>query len=241
MSTITSPLPTVYDPETFSQAEFTSELQRVHDETAIDRQWLEEYALPLYESDKDILEAAERGRLTNVAKGSGFIAIDRLTQWTPERSNPQHPLHYSPPYVLKGVDVIMNRIGEKYQGELGVNRFPSFTSGIRSGQYQNGLGQRYRKLTITDPDEHSSHEGGIAFDFAGSGLFELNDRGLPVRINGNPDNGLYVPSLIADSNTFLKLLLDEEQRDGTIRYVEELPGTQENAFHVCVNPAALSE
>lgn len=241
MTTVHPPIPTIYSPGAFSEAEFTAELERVHAETAIDRQWLEDFAVPFYETDNDILEAFAQDKLANVARGSGFIAIDRLTQWTPERSSPMHQYHYSPPYVLKGVDVIMNRIGEKYQSELGVSRLPSLTSGIRSGQYQKGLAQRYRMLTITNPDEHSSHEGGIAFDLAGSGLFELNDKDMPVRINGNPNNGLYIPSLIEDSNSVLKLLLDEEQFDGTIHYVEELPGTQENAFHVCVNPAALSE
>ena len=227
-------LPSVYNEHEFSKEDFQIELDRVYQETAIERQWIQDAALPTYATDADILHAASKGKLERVAIGVGFWAIDRLLYWDTSRSDPHHEWHYSVPYLRPEAYEVLMHISGRWQEDMGGNRYTSVTSVGRSDQYMDGLKQRPRKLTIVAPDAISSHQALISIDFDGIGLVEVADDGTVRKIN--PRSPDWNPVLAAESRDVLRHLLLEQQRRGIINFVEELPGTQEHCFHVCVNP-----
>lgn len=231
-----SVLPSVYDKGVFSEDDFLAERDRVHTETAIERKWLEEAGLEPFTTDAEIMREAEAGRLIRVGHGAGFVAIDRLLNWEPTRSDPSHAWHYSTPHIRPQAFDFLRRIGEDWQSELGASRFLSVTSLARSSAYQNRLKQQERKLTIVDDGDLSSHQGLIAIDLDGCGIKEMSDDGEMRSIN--PRSPHWNPMLVAESRAVLRNFLDNEVRAGVINYVEELPGTQEHCFHICVNPTA---
>lgn len=231
-------LPSVYDREAFSEEDFQAELQRIHDETAIDRQWMDEVELPTFETDDDILEAAKAGRLTEIRQGVGFIAIDRMLYWEPDRSNPEHKWHYSPPMVLPGVADVIQGLAGIYQEDMGESHLFSVTSAIRSRAYQARLAKQDRKLTIVSPDQDSSHLPGLAFDIDGCGLNQVND-GQITKINPNPEAGFWDPRRVLESQLVVRAMLASWQARDVLHYVEEARGTRQHCFHVCVNPHVL--
>lgn len=220
----------------YSPAEFQAELARVEDETAIERQYMDELDVKPFQTDDDILNLAELGKMQRVTQGIGYIAIQRLLNWGPERSNPEHQWFYSPNYLRPHAFDVMEGIGAAWQGELGESRFLSITSAARSMEYMGVLQSRPDALTIKSPGLLSSHVMGWSFDIDGCGLVETNDDGNMTPIN--PRFSGYNPSLAHESTTILRDILREQQRAGLINFVEEMPETTRQCFHVCALPEA---
>lgn len=227
-------LNSVYDTNGFSQSAFESELERVERATEIERQWIDQTGLRPYESDDAILHAAEKGELTRVTRGVGFIARQYLRDWTPERSEREHPFYYSPPYVLPQAAAYIQEIAIEWQKEMGLSRYLSITSLVRSVPYQRQLATQERKVTIMRKGYISSHQVGLAFDIDGCGIVEASDTGelQPV----NPRSPYFQSGLVSESRTVLRGLLIKSAREGRVNFVEELPATQEHCFHVALNP-----
>lgn len=229
-------LRSVYNKQDFTEAEFSQELQRVHTETSQDRVWLDQYELETYETDSDILQASDRGRLERFVSGAGFLAIDRLAYWDASRSDSTHEYYYSPPFVHPQAAKLGRLVAGKWQAEMGAGRLLSLTSMIRSNQYQKNLANQTRKLTIGEQGKKSSHQAGIALDIDGCGIVEQGDDVKYRKIN--PRNPGYQAGLVDESRIVLLDILKPLHADGIINLVEELPGTQEHCFHICVNPGA---
>lgn len=236
-TTLPAGLVSVYDTDAYSDDDFRRDLDEVHVATAVERRWIAEAGLEPYPNDEAILDDAAAGRLVRVSHGVGYIARQFLTDWTPERSGPEHPFHYSPPYVTRQTFELMEDITSRWQGELGESRFLSVTSLVRSTPYQQRLGQQERKLTISQEGELSSHQVGIAFDIDACGIKEANDWGGIRSIN--PRAPGFNESLIRESRMVLQSILNSEMLAGNLNYVEELPGTQQHCFHIAVKPAPL--
>jgi len=230
-------LVSVYDEQAYSEADFQNELSDVHVLTGVEREWIEAGGLRPYESDEEILRDAAAGRLVRVAEGAGFIARQYLADWTPDRSDPDHEFHYSPPYLRPAAFDLMRDVADKWQAELGNGRFLSITSLVRSTPYQQRLATKKRKLTIDGEGMISSHQVGVAFDIDGCGIVETDDQGNRRQVN--PRAPRFKPTLLAESRYVLRQLLEDRKRDGQINFVEELPETQEHCFHVAVKPQEL--
>ncbi len=228
-------LPSVY--VDWTQAEFEAELERVHQETVIEREWIAQAGLQTYATDEEIAQHAEAGKLVRVGKDMGHVAIMRLLKWDLSRSSPDHKYHYSTPFIDHDTYDVLSEISSKWQAELGANRYLSVTSLGRSTSYQERLSQQRRKLTIGGEGNISSHQVMRAFDLDACGLMEETDSGDLRAIN--PRFPHFQPGLVAESALVIKHLLDEQARQGRINFVEELPGTQEHCFHVAVKPACL--
>lgn len=228
-------LPSVY--ADWTDAKFQAELERVHEETVIERLWIDQAELQTYATDAEIVRAAEAGKLLRVGKGAGHIAIMRLLNWDLSRSSPDHEYHYSTPFIDHDTYEVLTEVSTKWQAEMGLNRYLSVTSLGRSTSYQERLSQQRRKLTIVGEGNISSHQVLRAFDLDACGLVEETDasdlRAINPRLPG------FLPTLVAESAQVIKYLLEEQARDGRINFVEELPGTQEHCFHVAVKPTNL--
>lgn len=233
-ATFSSALPSAYDPEAYSDEQFSAELARVHAETEIERLWIEEAGLSPFADDQEILDRARSGQLVRVGRGVGYVARQMLRDWEPARTNPDHKFHYSPPYL--GVDAFtkLEELAEAWQSEMGSSRLLSITSLARSTPYQRRIAKIYRKLTITDDDKLSSHQVGLAFDIDSQGIVRLEDDGTAVAVN--PRNSRYHAGLVNESRHVIRDILTDQKDRGFINFVEELPGTQNGCFHVCVNP-----
>lgn len=227
-------LPSVYDQEGFSEEEFQREVITLEFRTEIERHWLAESELEMFPTDEHILAAASLGKLMRINSGGGFVIRDFLNMWEPERSDSSHAFHYSPPFLRKEAAETLSEISDNWQRELGPSRFLSVTSLIRSMEYQQSLATQSRKLTIPDAQGHSSHLAGIAFDIDGCGLKQRSDDGALRSVN--PRMPGFDHSLVKESRLVLRHILENNKRDGVINFVEELPGTQEHCFHICVNP-----
>lgn len=227
-------LPSVYDEREYPEEKFQAELSRVHAATAIERLWIAQAELLAYTTDAEILEDVQAGVLSRVHGDGSFVVRQMLRDWTPERSDPQHQFHYSPPFLRVGALKILERVAAAWQEEMGNSRLLSVTSLVRSAPYQRRIANMPRKITIQDEDELSSHQVGLAFDFDSQGIVQTQNDGSLRPIN--PRAPGFQPTLIAESREVLRWLLDREMHEGQINYVEELPGTQNGCFHVCANP-----
>lgn len=233
--TTISHLPSVY--HDWTDTEFRTEHARVHAETEIEREWIRQAELLPYESDQAMMQAAELGKVTRVSTGVGFVAIDKLLLWEPSHSDASHKHYYSAPYMDNDVFELMSGIASTWQAEMGSSRSLSITSVGRSLAYQQELGTRPRKLTITGDGNLSSHQVLRAFDIDGCGIAEEADDGSVRKIN--PRYPGFQPGLIHDGRLVLKDILAQVMADERINCVEELIGTQEHAFHIAVKPVSL--
>lgn len=227
-------LSSVYDKDAYSSSDFESELASVEQATAVEREWIAAKDMRPYVSDKQILNEAASGHLVRVASGIGYIARQYLRDWAPERADPSHEFHYSPPFVRPEVKDYIDEIGKEWQLEMGACRSLSITSLVRSIPYQRNLALQDRKLTIVSEDKLSSHQVGLAFDVDGCGIVEEDESGNLRAIN--PRTPSYDHSLVSESRLVLKSILSNGMFTGRINFVEELPGTQQHCFHVALNP-----
>lgn len=225
--------PSVY--EDFSDQDFNTELSRVVEQTGIERQWLAIDAAEPYQTDGEILADALSGKLQRVSQGLGYMVISKLAHWDPARSETAHPYYYSPPFLKPAAHDFLKSVAAKWQAEMGPSRSLAVTSLARSLRYQTELATRPRKITISSPEMSSSHTAGWAFDIDGCGLYQSDDNGVAKALNPRMDG--YNRSLAIESGIVLKdVLMNGARSHGDVNVVEELPGTQEHCFHVCVRP-----
>ncbi|MFO0971345.1 MAG: DUF5715 family protein [Candidatus Saccharimonadales bacterium] len=231
------------DETQFSNADMEAEMARVYEATAIERKWCKD--LTPFETDSEILEAAEKGRLVRVQPDIGIMPIQRLVDYTPERANPEHKWHYSPPFLkpeawraLQFIGVAFNRIQVEDRAEPFL--FLPVTSLTRGNAYQSRLTtKKGRKVAIdtNNTGDRSSHECGLAFDIDGGGLYRY-DPVQRVVTSINPRTKAFdaEAELVAHAREDLRGILDFLKDRGDINYVEEVPGTKEWCFHICARP-----
>lgn len=240
MTATVDSLPCVYTE--LNQAYFECELKRVYAETEIERQWLDGYQLPTFDTDQDILNEVQYGRLRRVFAGVGYKPIMNLDKWEPSRSDADHEFHYSPPYLRPEAIAMLGLIGHNWARrlpEISMNHAIPVTSLVRSLEYQQRLSKMAGKITIKSDDGSSSHLAAISFDMDARGLYVRKGVGsdfVPVSINNNPDSR----DAIMTSRAVLREVLEEQQQTGAINYVEELAGTNQHVFHVCTRPHATN-
>lgn len=228
-------LPSVYTH--FSDDQFAVELARVEAETSIEREWIESAGLRPFRSDAEIVDLADTGELVRISSGGGYVLRKFLEYWEPERSNPDHEFHYSPPYLRHDTAELNGAITEAWRHATDDEAALSITSLSRSVPYQRALSRKNRKLTISSEGFISSHQVGLALDYDACGFFVRQPDGLLVphnpRIEGyDPERALYLRDALRD-------VLFGFARAGVVNVVEELPGTQEHVFHVAARPQGV--
>lgn len=215
--------------------EFEAELARVEAATAVEREWMDG-ANPFL-TDSDILLAADAGQLRKVQGGVGYLCRQYLRDWEPIRSNPDHEFHYSPPYLQQGAVETLGLIGHAWARRLDWGHALSVTSMARSAVYQTSLAKQPGKLTIDPALGWSSHVYGYAFDIDGCGFFARVPDGVEGRyISVNPRMDRSYEEQVDLGRSVLKEILEDEADKGHINFVEELAGTSNHCFHVCVKP-----
>ena len=234
------------DPAQFSDEALEQELARAHAETEIERAWCAE--LEPFETDADILKEAESGELVLVRPAVGVLPIQRLVDFSPDRVDPSHEFHYSPPYLRPAARDVLEFIGVAWSNVQADDRDERFiflpvTSVVRSKQYQRGLTERPgRKIAIDVTGEgslDSSHEFGFAFDIDATGLYRYDPVQRHVQsINPRTPGFDTDAELVARSRQDLEDILVFLRDKNIVNYLEEVPGTKEWVFHICVNPNA---
>lgn len=236
---IPKPLASVYSRTDVSDDQFAGLLADVNERTAIEREWLSEAGYQPFANDRAILEADRQHKLVRVQPSLGFVTIQRLAKWSPERSNPEHPFHYSPPYLRPTAAMALGRLSHRWQTLQRKDGQPeaylSVTSLVRSTEYQRRLrgDADGRKLAA----EVSSHEFGFAFDIDACGLYMSGGRTVNPRQTDAYDEQTEALE-IARAN--LREVFEPLIEKKVINVIEELPGTQEHCFHVGTNPAKLA-
>lgn len=230
----------------FSNEEFEAELLRVTAATAIEREWIKD--LEPFATDHAISVAAEAGELLSVQPQPGLLPIQRLLDYEPERSNPTHPYHYSPPYLRPEAAYAATFIARAWfelRREAGDTfSFLALTSAIRSIDYQEGLSRRAERVVAIDTKDglSSSHSYGLAFDIDGCGIYRFDSTTQKVEsINPRKTNYIAHRAEIGQGRDELRGILSWLNEQGVINFVEEVPGTQEWCFHICVNPHASAQ
>lgn len=232
------------DPSQFSAELLQNEMRRVYDATEIERQWLKQSEA--YKTDTDILSAGETGELVRIQPTVGIIPIQRLLEYGAEREEPTHEFHYSPPYLNPEAWHVATFVGSAWAHIQRQERdepyiFLPLTSATRSSHYQRGLTEREeRKIAIDSTGEDSSsHEFGWAFDIDGTGLYRYDPLQRHVHaINPRFDGFNQEAELVTFSREDLRGVLTYLKDQHIINFVEEMPGTKEWCFHICVNPHA---
>lgn len=232
------------DEQQFSAADLSAEMHRVYEATTVERQWLK--GLVPYKDDAAILLAGGEGELVRIQPTVGILPIQRLLEYSAGREDPSHDFHYSPPFLKPGSWQAAQFIGVAWAERQRAQRdepyiFLPLTSATRSSQYQHSLTEREeRKIAIDSTgDDSSSHEFGWAFDIDGSGLYRYDPLQRHVQsINPRASGFNNEAALVAYSREDLKGILMYLRDNGIINFVEEVPGTKEWCFHICVNPQA---
>jgi hypothetical protein len=233
------------DEAQFSDADMEAEMARVYDATAIERKWCKN--LTPFETDSQILAAVERGQLVRVQPDIGIMPIQRLVDYMPERADPEHKWHYSPPFLkaeaweaLRFIGAAFNRIQVEDRAEPFL--FLPVTSLTRSNAYQSRLTTKEdRKVAIdtNNTGDRSSHEYGLAFDIDGGGLYRYDPvQRVVTSINPRTKGFDAEAELVAYAREDLRGILEFLKERGDINYVEEVPGTKEWCFHICARPLA---
>jgi len=238
-------LPSVY--EDFSDADFQLELDRMHDKISPEFAWLRKSGLKPYETDEEIIKNVHHKRLVRIGQGVGYVAIQRLADWTPERSSPKHEFYYSPPYLKPTAAQVLVNVANawKQRQESSVpDILLPVTSLVRSREYQEGLASHKsgRKLAV-DPnvDDMSGHQVAYDFDLDGCGLYVRNpEKGSIQAVHPrSPNYYNEMADVIASARSHLREVLAIYEEQQIINVVEELPGTKEHSFHVGVNPLKM--
>jgi hypothetical protein len=230
------------DTSQFTEEDLQKEMDRVYQGTAIEREWCKD--LHVYKTDSDILLAGENQMLTKLRPTVGIIPIQRLLEYTPRRAEPDHEFYYSPPYLQPAAVEVVEFVGEAWSLIQREERdepfvFLPLTSAVRSLQYQENLTTRAeRKIAIdVSNDDKSSHQYGWAFDVDAIGLYRYDPVQRHVQsINPRQPHFDQDAELVAQSRADLRGILEFLKEKGAINFVEELPGTKEWVFHICVNP-----
>ncbi len=258
--TDTEEIPVINFDDEFDAAAFDQEMSELIDMTAIERQWTAESGLQPFGSDIEIIEAYANGKLSHVTQGVGFLAIQRLGHWNTDRSNTEHPFHYSPPFLRPEAAMMLRYIGHVWARRFG-SGWPhrlAVTSMSRSLPYQGRLGETQGKLAISPDIGLSTHVYGLAFDLDACGMYlskdlspfeylakdldnihskddlDMYERFVAANPRMNPEHA----NTVALGHTVLLEILEELADKEQINIAEEFAGTTNNCFHVAVNPAA---
>ena len=171
-----------------------AEMRRIIKEQRVDRQWWDH--LPSMPDDAAVVRAVECGAVVRVSDGLHYKIS--------ARTNPQYRV--LTPETLKLLEVVSvrwwERIAQVGRGHL----FLVVSSFTRPTLFQQQLAAEGRPAL-----PHSSHEKGLAFDFA-MDWFRANE------------------PIAAET---LKRVLGEEQRRGALNAIDE---PTMGVFHVCVSP-----
>ncbi len=224
-------IPCVYTDWSVEEQEL--EMARVHDATAVEREWIQEAGLKPFMSDQEIIDQAADLALRRVGVGVGYVPIQRLRDWSLDRSNPSHQYHYSPPVLRQDAMQMLGLISHNWSKRFGAAFALPVTSTARSYPYQVNISSQEGKVAI-DPDEGlSSHLFALSFDIDAFGLYKRN--GAEVYAPTNPFINPADAEIIRASRDHLREIL--ETRSGTdINFVEENEGTRQHVFHVCTRP-----
>lgn len=233
----------------FESIAFEQEMAAVIEATAIEREWMEAAGASPFQSDEEILKAVEAKKLQQVKDGVGFLAVKRLTNWRPERSDPSHQHHYSPPYLKPEAMQVLGLIGHQWARELSWEHRLPVTSTIRSTSYQQGLANKEGKLALNPEIGWSTHVYGYAFDIDACGLYlahrdrdvykRHDDKTNPYFIAANPRTNPGHEEIIRLGKEHLTNILGTLASDGIVNVADEYSGTNNNCYHVAVNPQAL--
>lgn len=231
----------------FSKTQLDDEMKRVYEATRIEREWCRD--LTLFKTDADILTAAQDGLLERVIPTVGILPIQRLLDYQEDRANAKHKYHYSPPFLQPNAWDVAEFIGRAWSSVQRDERgepllFLALTSATRSLQYQQGLTHREESRIAIDAtgDDDSSHEYGWAFDIDGSGLYRYDPVQRHVQsINPRTSNFDNEAELVDSARKDLTGVLHYLKERDVINFVEEVPGTKEWCFHICVNPHSNSK
>lgn len=221
----------------YTGAAFVGELESVAAATSVERDWMDRYEPEFFETDFEVLDAVEQGKLIDIRDCSAFMLRQFLSDWDISRSDPGHQWHYSPPFLKPHAAEFLTDLADDWIREMGDGRRFSVTSAVRSLSYQEGLAKRPGALTITEEGLLSSHCAGWSFDVDACGLFEQDDNGIWYPMN--PRRPGFNSTLAAESRVVLRYALDNAKREGVINFVEELPGSTRHTFHVAVKPPDL--
>ncbi len=218
-----------YDPSSVSDEEVSQELHRIRTETEVDRTWMEATKLQPFHDRTAILQSVVSGELEKVVKTVGITPIARLRTLQPD---------YSEPLLRPRVADVARQVGRTWFEHVGVDEDGiwslSVTSMVRSVAYQREIASQPRKPAV-DPKngEHSSHEFGYAFDLDGAGLYLHGDEG-PQGIHPRTEHDFHAK--IQSGRDTLREILSDLASNEIVNVCEEVPGTQQWCFHVCVNP-----
>ena len=230
-------LPSVYSD--FTAEDFRAELDRVLKATAVEREWMAEANPETYIDDYAIRQAVRDEKLAHIGWGVGFVTIPKLFNWTIERSDPDHEFHYSAPYAVPEVAAAIGAIGLEWARRYRKSDeyTLSISSLIRSEAYQKRLAEKHNKVTVPADVGMSSHVPGWAWDIDGCGLYRRSQTQTFQPIHPRVP-GVYRECVadVRESREVLREILNRWQELGVVNVVEELIGTQQHSFHVCVNP-----
>lgn len=221
----------------FTEEEIRCENDRVFGGTRIEREWIDQSRLTPY---PDINSIQEDPGLVRVDSGPGYRVINSLRYWEPERDNPDHPNHYSPPFLKKNAFSLLEHVGGRYAEEFGDEQILAVTSLVRHAGYQESIARAHGKIAIDPTMGSSSHLYGLAFDIDACGLY-MSGEGRNHSINPNqmPEEEYesYFDTVVR-SREFVMEVLQGLAAEGRINFIRELPGTKQDCIHVCVKPSA---
>lgn len=231
----------------WTDAQFSIEMTRIRQATAVERDWFKQTNYPAFMDDAAIEDAVSCATLVKINPRQGLFPIWRLLHWTSDRSDPTHPFYYSPPYARPEVSVVLDFVADAWirrrdTYDDGSYHLLPITSLVRSTQYQTRLSESAGRRIAIDPasDGFSSHQYGFAFDIDASGVYRYkpgSDEVAPI----NPFQPGYqdAAGLVARGRDVLRDILDELASRQIINVCEEVPETREWCFHVCVNPTIM--
>ncbi len=228
----------------WTDTQFATELNRIRQATAIEREWFNAVPHQVFDDDAAIEAAFSQGSLVAIAPRQGLFPIWRLLDWSNERSDSAHPFNYSPPYARPEVSGLLDLVADAWYSQQDTLDDGSYyllpvTSLVRSTQYQAALTASDGRKIAIDPatDGISSHQYGFAVDIDASGVYRYipgTDSVVPI----NPHQPGYAeaePRIIKGRND-LRTILDGLSAEQVVNYCEEVPETKEWCFHICVNP-----
>ncbi len=236
----TNPLPS-YKTD-FTDDQFREEMDRVRRETDIERTWFG--GMTPYQTDVEAYQALEKGELVRVDQFPGIAPIMRLSNHTPERSDPSHQYYYSPPFLHPYTYEILRRLVEEWRSQVSgdVALYLPLTSATRSVIYQRRLYEQPGRSLAVDSSNAGigGHMFGYSFDIDATGLYVENEDKTLRMVNPRVEGFEEYKDLITRSRNILKSILEKYKDQGTLNFVEEVPNTQEWCLHVTVKPKEQS-
>lgn len=210
-------------------------------ENEIERSWYR--GVKGFETVDQILAAAAVGRLTKVEPAPDYLPIMRLRN--------KKLIHTYPAYLTASSKALLDEIGAEWRKRMLEAGFDprirlAVTSLLRTMTYQATI---VRAGKLADPE--SVHTRGEAMDLDASGYY-LDETPINPRSQMQKDFAKAFKDMKADMvaaefgdyalyepevHTILKQVLLGMQEEGKLHFVHEFPGSGNDAFHICRNPA----